>query len=630
MPPLATTMRYPAELQEHFDMDRAETIGTGGFAKVKKAKHCLTGETVAIKMMDKVKLRESGDLERVATEIAALKELNHQHISQLYFVHETETHVYMVLEYARGGELFDHIVARGRCSENETRGFFREIVTAVGYCHAHGIAHRDLKPENILLDHNRRIKLIDFGLVAKPSALSTDLLTTCCGSTAYAAPELVRGEKYIGPKVDMWSLGILLYALLCGFLPFDDDSQQRTSELIERGRYEIPAWMSHEAEKLICKLLKHNPDHRLTMLQLQKQSWLVKGSAHDKIDSSSTRPPRDQIEPSVLTEMAKFYGIDAPTMKVRINEWNYDEVTLNYQLLLLRHRKDNPMRLAATRAHSDLAMTTPDMAASPTAISPVETLSTGTSTTDLSPTDWGSLPAGMDSMAVAQSILSRGRVQPDFGAHGSPLAGVDGLGSTTSLDRTAGERTRGDSLAQTLQDRRERRRHSAHSAGCQPTKTRTLDLIKDDPARGSLAMHGRREGSGSLPDSLNAPARRPAKSKSRFSGLSFFGSRESLTRPRTVKGLFNVKTTSPKAPDAVKAEVLRVLTENGYVSKVKGYIITVKIFAAGSKSKVDMQIKFEVCLVDGIELTGIALSRVMGDTWAFKKEVDTILERMKL
>lgn len=165
------------------DMDRAETIGTGGFAKVKKAKHCLTGETVsgvtspslslslplfahhpassvaptgvhtrssstpvtylmpspmhldpqvAIKMMDKVKLRESGDLERVATEIAALKELNHQNISQLYFVHETETHVYMVLEYARGGELFDHIVARGRCSENETRGFFREIVTAVG------------------------------------------------------------------------------------------------------------------------------------------------------------------------------------------------------------------------------------------------------------------------------------------------------------------------------------------------------------------------------------------------------------------------------------------------------------------------------------------------------------------
>jgi hypothetical protein len=365
--------------------------------------------------------------------------------------------------------------------------------------------------------------------------------------------------------------------------------------------------MSHEAEKLICKLLKHNPDHRLTMLQLQKQPWLVEGSAHDKIDSSSTRPPRDQIEPSVLTEMAKygihssmslhsiaqisrtnshsltcspasphplmlcvvfgtigrFYGIDAPTMKVRINEWNYDEVTLNYQLLLLRHRKDNPMRLAATRAHSDLAMTTPDMAASPTAISPVETLSTGTSTTDLSPTDWGSLPAGMDSMAVAQSILSRGRVRPDFGAHGSPLAGVDGLGSTTSLDRTAGERTRGDSLAQTLQDRRERRRHSAHSAGCQPTKTRTLDLIKDDPARGSLAMHGRREGSGSLPDSLNAPARRPAKSKSRFSGLSFFGSRESLTRPRTVKGLFNVKTTSPKAPDAVKAEVLRVLTENG-------------------------------------------------------------------
>lgn len=212
---------------------------------------------------------KQNDLERVYVEIQALKDLNHQNISRLFYAHETSTKFYLVLEFAVGGELFDYIVARERCKEDEARVFFRQITSAVAFCHMNGIAHRDLKPENLLLDSHSNIKLIDFGLIARPKNLKEDLLSTCCGSAAYAAPELIRGEKYLGERADMWSLGILLYALLCGFLPFDDDNTQRLYRLIQRGTYEIPPWLTADSQKIIGSLLKHKPESRYVTLQLE-------------------------------------------------------------------------------------------------------------------------------------------------------------------------------------------------------------------------------------------------------------------------------------------------------------------------------------------------------------------------
>ncbi|NXJ81800.1 MELK kinase, partial [Trogon melanurus] len=191
-----------------------ETIGTGGFAKVKLARHLLTGERVAIKIMDKVAL--GGDLPRVKVEIDAMKNLRHQHICQLYHVIETSRKIFMVLEYCPGGELFDYIISKDRLSEEEARVFFRQIVSAVAYVHSQGYTHRDLKPENLLIDEDHNLKLIDFGLCAKPKGGLDYHLQTCCGSPAYAAPELVQGKAYIGSEADIWSMGVLLYAVLCG------------------------------------------------------------------------------------------------------------------------------------------------------------------------------------------------------------------------------------------------------------------------------------------------------------------------------------------------------------------------------------------------------------------------------
>ncbi|CAI8029346.1 Maternal embryonic leucine zipper kinase [Geodia barretti] len=189
-------MRYP-ELESRYELH--ETLGTGGFAKVKAAVHKLTGERVAVKIMNKKGL--GADLPRAFREIGCLKKLRHQHICQLYEVIETPEMIYLVIEFCPGGELFDYIVAKERLREKEARSFFRQILSALRYVHDRGFIHRDLKPENLLLDENSNIKLIDFGLVAEPDD-PQDLLATCCGSPAYAAPGMASPLSHFSLVAD--------------------------------------------------------------------------------------------------------------------------------------------------------------------------------------------------------------------------------------------------------------------------------------------------------------------------------------------------------------------------------------------------------------------------------------------
>ena len=169
---------------------------------------------------------------------------------------ETDSKIFMVLEYCPGGELFDYIVDRERLNEEESRAFFRQIVAAVAYIHESGYAHRDLKPENILIDEDQQLKLIDFGLCANPKGGIGSILETCCGSPAYAAPELVSGRNYLGSEADIWSMGVLLYALLCGFLPFDDENISALYRKIQSGIYERPSWLSLGSLELIHQVLQ--------------------------------------------------------------------------------------------------------------------------------------------------------------------------------------------------------------------------------------------------------------------------------------------------------------------------------------------------------------------------------------
>ncbi|TKS92692.1 Serine/threonine-protein kinase MARK2 [Collichthys lucidus] len=187
-----------------------KTIGKGNFAKVKLARHVLTGKEVAVKIIDKTQLNSSS-LQKLFREVRIMKMLNHPNIVKLFEVIETEKTLYLVMEYASGGEVFDYLVAHGRMKEKEARAKFRQIVSAVQYCHQKCIVHRDLKAENLLLDADMNIKIADFGF-SNEFTLGNKL-DTFCGSPPYAAPELFQGKKYDGPEVDVWSLGVILYTL---------------------------------------------------------------------------------------------------------------------------------------------------------------------------------------------------------------------------------------------------------------------------------------------------------------------------------------------------------------------------------------------------------------------------------
>uniref|UniRef100_A0A8C1JLM6 Maternal embryonic leucine zipper kinase n=1 Tax=Cyprinus carpio TaxID=7962 RepID=A0A8C1JLM6_CYPCA len=330
-----------SELLKHYEV--YETIGSGGFAKVKLGRHILTGEKVAIKIMEKKDLGD--DLPRVKTEIEAMKNLSHQHVCRLYHVIETSSKIYMVLEYCPGGELFDYIIAKDRLSEEETRVFFRQIISALAYVHSKGYAHRDLKPENLLIDENHNLKLIDFGLCAKPKGgLGLELLT-CCGSPAYAAPELIQGKAYIGSEADVWSMGVLLYALLCGFLPFDDDNYMVLYRKITRGKYSNPHWLSPASILLLNQMMQVDPKRRLTVKQLLDHPWVMKG--YSTPVEWHSKHPLGHIDEDCITEMAVAFKQSRHRTIQLVSEWKYDQMTAIYLSLLAKKRQGRPVRLRA-------------------------------------------------------------------------------------------------------------------------------------------------------------------------------------------------------------------------------------------------------------------------------------------
>ncbi|KAF2861277.1 Pkinase-domain-containing protein [Piedraia hortae CBS 480.64] len=250
-----------------------KTLGEGSFGKVKLATHRLTGQQVALKIIARRKLVTRDMAGRIEREIQYLQLLRHPHIIKLYTVITSPSDIVMVLEYA-GRELFDYIVQNGRMAEDKARKFFQQIVCAVEYCHRHKIVHRDLKPENLLLDDKLNVKIADFGL----SNIMTDgnFLKTSCGSPNYAAPEVISGKLYAGPEVDVWSCGVILYVLLVGRLPFDDEYIPALFKKIAQGNYAVPSYLSSGAVRLIRKMLQVNPMNRISVPDIRQDPWFMK------------------------------------------------------------------------------------------------------------------------------------------------------------------------------------------------------------------------------------------------------------------------------------------------------------------------------------------------------------------
>lgn len=259
-----------------------QTLGEGEFGKVKLGLHSQWGEEVAVKLIRRGNIDSPTRMSKVEREIEVLRTIKHPNIVRLYDVIETDKYIGIILEYASGGELFDHILAHRYLKEKDACKLFAQLISGVWYIHQKKIVHRDLKLENLLLDRHRNVIITDFGFANRFEHKADDLMQTSCGSPCYAAPELVISEGlYVGSAVDIWSCGVILYAMLAGYLPFDDDPANPDGDNINllyryivNTQLTFPDYVSQEARDLLSLMLVPDPTHRADLKKIMAHRWL--------------------------------------------------------------------------------------------------------------------------------------------------------------------------------------------------------------------------------------------------------------------------------------------------------------------------------------------------------------------
>lgn len=288
----------------HGKYELGRLLGHGTFAKVYHARNLQTGKSVAMKVVGKEKVIKVGMMDQVKREISVMKMVTHPNIVELHEVMASKSKIYFAMELVRGGELFSKI-SKGRLKEDVARVYFQQLISAIDFCHSRGVYHRDLKPENLLLDEDGNLKVTDFGLSAFSEHLKQDgLLHTTCGTPAYVAPEVIGKKGYDGAKTDIWSCGVILYVLLAGFLPFQDDNIIALYKKIYRGDFKCPPWFSSEARRLITKLLDPNPSTRITISKIMDSSWFKK-SVPQSVRSSNKKEDQLEFDDAVFEKSCK-------------------------------------------------------------------------------------------------------------------------------------------------------------------------------------------------------------------------------------------------------------------------------------------------------------------------------------
>ena len=327
-----------------------QKLGQGTFGLVRLATHILTGEKVAVKILDKEKVLQESDKNRLEREIKILKILRHPNIVHLYNVIQNSTSIFLIMEYISGKELFDYIVLKKRLQENEACKFYQQIISGIEYLHKLKIVHRDLKPENLLLDSKKNIKIVDFGL----SNLypKNELLNTACGSPYYAAPEMIRGEKYNGLLVDIWSSGIVLYAMLCGFLPFDDCNNEILYRKIIEGKFNIPHFISDSAKDILKKILNVDPYKRYNISSIKNHPWFnLINPGINMNEGLLLYKYVIPIDEDLVEKMEEFYN-DKEDIRRKILSNRHNHITTTYYLLLKKKTRLGLESVAELKSNS--------------------------------------------------------------------------------------------------------------------------------------------------------------------------------------------------------------------------------------------------------------------------------------
>ncbi|TRY72150.1 hypothetical protein TCAL_03411 [Tigriopus californicus] len=480
-----------------------KTIGKGNFAKVKLAKHIPTGKEVAIKIIDKTQLNP-GSLQKLFREVRIMKTLDHPNIVKLFQVIETEKTLYLVMEYASGGEVFDYLVLHGRMKEKEARAKFRQIVSAVQYCHQKKIIHRDLKAENLLLDSEMNIKIADFGFSNEFQPGSK--LDTFCGSPPYAAPELFQGKKYDGPEVDVWSLGVILYTLVSGSLPFDGSTLRELRERVLRGKYRIPFYMSTDCENLLKKFLVLNPARRASLETIMKDKWMNMGYEEEEL--LPFKEPILDISDTKRIDMLVTMGYNRKEVEESLRTHKFDD---SYASYLLLGRRSTDAESDGSRSGSSLSLRNigPGGGSSVTTgggnagQSPTHSAAAGggnaaggASNGNAGPAEGGASSSAAHRMGVQRSVSAtskprRGSTGADLNNASRGVVGVGqgtvgaGTGTAATTEGAGGVNGRGEGagVPSSANPRVSNNNHSVQSSNFKRTNTVDTATIKENSAR---------------------------------------------------------------------------------------------------------------------------------------------------
>ena len=330
-------------------------LGQGTFSKVCQGIHMPTGEKVAIKIMSKDQIKEKNDQIRIEKEINIQKKLHHQNIVQQYAIIETKSTIYIISEYCSGGELFDYIVSKRKLYEVEACRIYQQLISGLEYLHKQRICHRDLKPENLLFDSKHILKIADFGL---SNDYHKGKLSTPCGSPCYAAPEMVTGKKYNGMSVDIWSSGIVLYTMVCGFLPFEDDNQNILFGKIAKGLFSLPSFLSPSCKDLLKKILVTDPKKRYGFEEIKHHSWFMSvNNVMGKnffFNSPGVFIEEDviPIDIEIIAEIYNDFHFDISKIINEILRNRHNKITTTYYLILKRKMRNNETSVSDISSNS--------------------------------------------------------------------------------------------------------------------------------------------------------------------------------------------------------------------------------------------------------------------------------------
>lgn len=338
-------------------------LGQGTFAKVHHARNLKTDMNVAIKIVDKEKIFKVGMINQIKREISVMRLIRHPNVVQLYEVMASKSKIYFVMEYVRGGELFDK-VAKGKLKEEDARKYFQQLISAVDYCHNRGVYHRDLKPENLLLDEHGNLKVSDFGLSALAESKSQEdgLLHTTCGTPAYVAPEVIHRKGYDGAKADIWSCGVVLFVLLAGYLPFRDDNIMEMYRKIGKAEFKFPNWFSSDVRRLLFRILDPNPNTRMSIARIMENPWFKKG-----YDPKFTKPEIEKVGPIVPDLETVFGPYEVPVQAKPCHDMNaFDIISFSEGLdlsgLFREKVQKEEVRFTARRHASTIILKLEDIA----------------------------------------------------------------------------------------------------------------------------------------------------------------------------------------------------------------------------------------------------------------------------